>query len=126
MDPRAIPEIREAIALLEGYEQAALTYQSAKEFTLAIETLDDYLSDNPDSPHRQLIQNLRFSYTRRMLQRLSSINKAEASVSLQHILMVVHTVKSEAERLMRDYPDLKGDFDALLEVWAEPLARALV
>ena len=126
MDPREVPEIREAVALLEGYEAAPLSYGSAEEFALAIETLVDYLSQNPDSPHRQFIQNLRFSYTRRMFQRLSSIKKTDVFVSLEHILLVVHTVKAEAEKLMVEYPDLEQDFDALIKVWGEPLARALI
>ena len=126
MDPREIPEIREAVALLEGYEAAPLSYGSTDEFVLAIETLEDYLSQNPDSPHRQFIQNLRFSYTRRMLQRLSSIDKTDLFVSLEHILLVAHTVKAEAEKLMGEYPDLEKDFNALVKTWGEPLARTLM
>ncbi|SRR6266571_3198678 len=126
MDPKAVPEIREAITFLEGYDKGPLTYENAKHFALAIETLDDYLKDDPDSAHAPFVRNLKFSYTRRMLQRLSSVNKADAGLSLEHILFVVHTVKVEAEKLMSDHPELKKDFDALLKVWAEPLARALI
>ena len=126
MDPRSIPEIREAIELLESYEQTQASYADAKEFMLAIETLEDYLTDHPETPHRQFIQNLRFSHTRRMLQRLASVNKADAGASIDHIVMIVHTVKNEAEKLMELYPELRKDFDALISVWADPLARALV
>lgn len=126
MDARSVPEIKEAIQLLEGYEKAALAYDSAKDFSLAISILEDYLSDNPDSSHRQFIQNLRFSYTRRLLQRVAAVNKADLGASLEHIVLVVHTVKDEAQKLMAEYPELKRDFDALMKVWAEPLARAFV
>lgn len=125
-DARAIPEIREAVALLERYEAAPLSHESAQDFALALETLDDYLSENTDSPHRPFIENLRFSYTRRMLQRLSSISKADAYLSLQHIVLILHTVKTEAEDLMRQHPELQKDFDRLTKAWGEPLIRALL
>ena len=58
-DPRAVPEIREGVALLERYEASPMSYESTQDFALAVETLEDYLAENPDSPHRHFIQNVR-------------------------------------------------------------------
>lgn len=126
IDPRSVPEIKEAVELLEKYERGGATYADAKMFKDAIEGLGDYLDENPDSPHREFIQNVRTTYTRRMMQRLSKVNKADLNASLEHIILVVHTVRAEADKLKALFPEMKLAWKALIGEWAEPIARALV
>ena len=122
-DPRAVPEIRDGVALLERYESSPLSYESAQDFATAVETLEDYLDENPDSPFRQFIQNIRVSYTRRLLQRLSSVKeKSDGYMSLQHATLVLHTVRTEAEKLRGEYPELGKDLDALVKICGVPAA----
>lgn len=70
MDPRTVPEIREAIALFEEYERSSLNYAAAKKFIAAVDLLNDYLDSEPDSPHKDFIDQLRFSNTRSLLRNL--------------------------------------------------------
>lgn len=69
-----------------------------------------------------------------MLRRLATVNKADAGASLAHIGLVVLAMKDGAEDIMESNPDLGKDFAALMsvwsddlaEVWAEPIALALI
>lgn len=125
MDPKSVPEIRDAIALLEEYENSRLSEDDAKRFACAMEMLHDYLFDEPNTPHKEFIQHLRVTHTHQMMKRISSVNHADAGASIQHIRLVVDTVKGEAEPIMESDPELEKDFLALLRVWAEPIVLEL-
>lgn len=124
-NPRSVPEIAEATQLLEGYERSAAHNADARDFSAAVEMLDDYLDENPQSIHRQFIENLRLSHTRRMLQKLSSLPPGDFS-SMEHLCLVLVTVRKEAENVMQRHPDLQRAYDALLKAWGEPLAKVLI
>ena len=126
MDPRSEPEIKEAIALFDSYERAGASYTDARKFKVAVQILDDYLEENPGSPHLAFIQNLKLSYTRRLMQRIASVNKADLESSLEHIVLVAALVKDEAEKLMSQFPEHKRDWDRLIGEWAYVIAHALV
>ena len=125
-DPHSVPEIKEAIALFQKYERSAGDLSSIKGFSEAVELLNDYLEREPDSPHREFIQNLRFSNTRALLRKLASIDKVNAAAWFEHLSLVLVPLQSEAEALMANYPELKADFDAFFDIWKKDLTRVLI
>lgn len=126
MNPDSIPEIREAITLFQSYERAGASFEDARKFEIAVQTLDDYLEENPNTPHRVFIQNLKFSYTRRLMERIASVNKTDLETSLKHIVLVAASVKTEAEKIMAQFPEQKREWDLLIGKWAAVIAEALV
>src|SRR3972149_1811038 len=126
VSPGGVPEIREAIALFESYERSSHDITAAKKFTEAIRLLNDYLEDEPETLHKNFIQNLKLSNTRSLLRNLARVNKKDFSAWGEHVFAVLVTANEEAEALMAAHPDLNKDFDAFLDVWKEELARALV
>jgi hypothetical protein len=123
--PRAVPEIREAIALFEAWERSINDVHAAKGFTEAVQILDDYLECEPDSPHMAFIQNLRLSNTRRLLQQLTRVDRRDFSLWLEYALSVLAVVENEAQSVMAADPGLRKDLDSFRHVWGDALAQAL-
>jgi hypothetical protein len=123
--PRAVPEIRAAVALFEAWERSINDLHAAKGFTEAVQILDDYLECEPDSPHKAFIQNLRLSNTRRLLQQLTRVDRKDLSLWLEYALAVLAVVDNEAQSVMAANPELKQDLDSFKHVWGDALAEAL-
>jgi hypothetical protein len=124
-NPRAVPEIREAIALFEAWERSINDLHAAKGFIEAVQMLDDYLECEPDTPHRAFIQNLRLSNTRRLLQQLTRVDRRDFSLWLEYALAVLAAVEKEAQSVIGANPELKKDLDAFKQAWGDALAQAL-
>ena len=123
LNPRSVPEIREAIALFEAWERETSNVHAAKGFTEAVQILDDYLECEPESPHRGFIENLRLSNTRRLLQQLARIDKKDFSLWLEYALAALAAVEREAASVIAASPELKRELDSFMGAWGEPLAR---
>ena len=123
MQPREVPEIREAIALFESWERAVNDVRASKKFTEALELLNDYLEYEPDTPHRKFVENLKLANTRSLLRELAKVERNEFEVWLEYVLALAGTVETEAKALMRIDPDLKRDYDAFIGAWAELLSQ---
>ncbi len=134
-NPLSIPEIYEAIELLQSYELSSASYPDTENFKCAIDILNDYLEDFPDTPHREFIKNKKLAHTRQMLSNLASVYKSgPAATQVAHIGLVVHTWKDGAGNFMEINPGWKNDFNKLMfkwsnelaEVWTKPIAHMLV
>lgn len=125
-DPRTVPDIADAIELFEQYERSCGDLSAIRGFAEAVEILNDYLEYEPGSPHRDFIQNLKFSYTRALLRKLAAVDKEDVTSWCEHIFTVLVPLQSESETLMVIYPELRADFDAFFDTWKEDLARALI
>src|SRR5687767_9311473 len=102
--PRDVPEIREAIALFEAWEASINDLEAAKGFTEAVQILDDFLESDPQTPHRSFVHNLKISHTRRLLQQLAKVDRADFSLWLEYAVSAVAAVSNEAESLMKANP----------------------
>jgi len=122
---RTVPEIREAIALFESWEKSINDYAAARRFTEAVQLLEDYLEAEPQTPHREFIQNLKTSNTRSLLRHLARVDRKDFSLWLEYAMLVSSLVDKEAESVMAKQPELKKDFDAFLGVWGDTLKDAL-
>ena len=122
---REVPEIREAIALFEAWEASINDLNAAKGFTEAVQILDDFLESEPQTPHRTFIQNLKISNTRRLLQQLAKLDKADFSLWLEYAVSAVAVVSNEAESLMKANPGLAADFASFQKVWGSAVTDAL-
>jgi hypothetical protein len=125
MTPRDVPEIREAIALFESWERAVNDVRASKKFTEAMELLNDYLECEPESPHRQFVENLKIANTRSLLRKLAKVDKKDFELWLEYVLALAVTVESEAKALMRIDEGLKRDYDSFMGVWRDVLSDAL-
>ena len=123
--PRSVPEIREAIELFEAWEASINDVNAAKRFGEAMQLLDDYLDYEPGSPHRQFIQNLRISNTRRLLQQLATVDRKDFGLWLEYALAAMALADKEAASVIAANPQLRTDLDCFLKVWGDSVNQAL-
>jgi hypothetical protein len=123
--PRSVPEIREAIALLEAWEASINDANAAKRFAEAMQLLDDYLEAEPDTRHRQFIQNLRIANTRRLLQQLARVDRRDFGLWLEYALAAMALADKEAASVIAANPQLRTDLDSFLKVWGDSVNQAL-
>lgn len=114
MDARSVPEIRDALEALERYDRSNAEYDDAHAFREALESLADYLEDEPDTPHRAFIANVRETYLRRMLEKLERLKNADDFTVIQHIVILTDTAAAEVQRLLDAHPQLRPAVDGLL------------
>ena len=114
MDPRSVPDIRDALAALERYDRSNAEYDDAHAFREALESLADYLEDEPDTPHRAFIANVRETYLRRLIEKLERLKNADDFTVLQHIVILTDAAAAEVQRLLDAHPALRPAVDALL------------
>ena len=123
--PRSVPEIREALALLEAWERSVNDADAARGFTEAVQMLDDYVEAEPDTPHRAFIQNLKLAHTRRLLQQLATVDRRDFGLWLEYAVTALKLLERESEAVLAARPELKADLGAFQAIWGETLAAAV-
>ena len=115
-DPRSVPEIAEAAALFEAWERSVNDVDAAKRFTEAVELLEDYLSGEPDSPHRAFVRNLKRANSRRLLERLSAVDRRDFGLWVEYAATALAAVKPEVEELLAAQPELRTRLETFLKL----------
>ncbi len=115
VDPRSVPEIREASALFEAWERNVRDPGAAQRFAEALQMLDDYLECEPDSPHRPFIGNLRLANARRLLRLLGEVDKSDLAAWVEYADVLVRLLDSDAQAAIAGDASLKGALDAFLK-----------
>ena len=113
MEPRAIPEIREADEMLQHAEKGFPTKESAQEYFEAFEILNDYLeAEKPAAQVSTFIENIKFSYAKATLTRLNEINTQDFDIFFHYFVTLVLRMKPELEKLRVQFPNLGDEYDA--------------
>jgi chloramphenicol O-acetyltransferase len=116
-EPRCIPEIEEAIDLLEEFETQLPDVSNIDLFVTATQILDGYIEDNPNTPYTNFVHNIKMSYTRRILQELMSIDNSEIETWFS-VVITFAIVKEEFEALSTANPVYREEYDDFLKEWA--------
>ena len=69
--PERPDEVKEAVNLLKEFEKSESHTKRTRNFNDGIDLLNDYVEENPDSPHLVFIENIKTSYTRKLLEQLT-------------------------------------------------------
>ena len=116
MNPRAIQDIQEGEALFREAEATFPSQRSAHRFREVFDTLNAYvLEEVPDPPIAIFVANLKYAYTRRVLDRLQEIPLQQVDVLVPYVSMLFFSAKQEFDALHLSHPDLAREFDACLE-----------
>ena len=115
VDPRSVPELREASALFEAWERNVRDPGAAQRFGEAVQLLDDYLECEPDSPHRPFIGNLRLANARRLLRLLGEVDKSDLAAWVEYADVLVRLLDRDAQAAIAGDASLKGALDAFLK-----------
>ena len=115
VDPRSVPELREASALFEAWERNVRDPGAAQRFGEAVQLLDDYLECEPDSPHRAFVENLRLANVRRLIRLVGQVDKSDLSAWVEYADVLVRLLDGEAQAAIAGDASLKGALDAFLK-----------
>jgi hypothetical protein len=112
MNPRNVPDIKKADQLLVRAELAFPSEKSAQDFKEAFEILNDYVElETPDEATRSFIANLKFSYARTVLRRLSEVQTKDIGVFVHYLILLFVNLKSEFEAVIDSYPDINTSYE---------------
>jgi len=114
--PMDIREITEAVEMLDEFDKSLPSVEKIDYFEDGIQLLNDYLADNPETPHATFINNLKTTHTKRLLQFLTTIDSSNM-VSWLKVTIALFEAKDEMEKLAETYPDLKTDYDKFIDEW---------
>jgi hypothetical protein len=115
VNPRSVPEIREASALFEAWEQDVRDAGAAQRFAQAVQMLDDYLEGEPESAHRPFIDNLKLANARRLLRLLGQVDKSDLATWVEYADVLLRLLGKEMQAAIATDASLKGGFDAFLK-----------
>ncbi len=116
--PLEIEEIAEAIEILEAFDKSLPSVERIDSFQEGIQILNQYLVDNPNTPHATFINNKKVAHTRRLLQFLTLIDSSNMGNWLK-VTIALFEAKDEMEKLTETYPEIKTDYDKFIDEWKD-------
>lgn len=126
MNQNLPPDLSEAVRLLESFEKSNNHFERTRDFEEAIEIFNDYLMDSPDSPYRKLIENLKRTYTRKLLEQLPSLSSdMDINDWFNYLKILLFSVSKETEDLSKKYPHLGQNVQEFLAIRREEVIAAL-
>lgn len=111
-------ELKEAVNLLKKFEKSDSHTKRTRNFNYAIDLLNDYIEEIPDSSHLGYIRNIKTSYTKILLQQLNSISQIEIE-DWYNYFASVSKVQSEVTKILSENPILKEGFTNFISIWKE-------
>lgn len=116
-------EIKDAVELLKGLERQPFHRLRAEDFDQAIEALNYYLSQNPGSTHNNVIENVKLTYTRWLLEQLAKDDSLSFSEWLPYMMPLLFTAKKEIDIVIKQFPNLGENYKNFLRIWKDELIK---
>ena len=111
------PEIREAKAQLNEFEKSLKQSVKPKLFSTAIRNLEEYISDNPNSLHKQYILNIIKSHIKISIKQLDDVKLSDARLFYDFLIHVCSFIEKYKEDIFTEEPLLKENYDFFFEKW---------
>lgn len=111
-------EILEGRNLLEKAEAETDDIIRTQDFENGIDILNDYLSDNPKTPYKKLIENLKLTYTKKFLGDLSGLMTTDIEIWFCYIKLIIK-VPDEIKLLTETNPKFKASIQKFVDVWKQ-------
>lgn len=124
-------DISEARVLFQKFERTADHSERVRHFEDALDLLDSYLPDQDTSQAGQLAENLRRTYTRRLLEQLSSLHSLDITgdkrVYFEDWLrysVLLTKLQKEVDALCTENQASQQNFDEFLGIWKDEFISA--
>ena len=118
MIPERPDELKEAVNLLKEFEKSDNHTKRTRNFDEAIDLLNNYVEENPDSPDLVFIENIKTTYTRILLKQLNNIREITIEDWLNYFSSYFK-VKSEVKKILSENPILKEGYENFISIWKE-------
>jgi hypothetical protein len=116
-------EIKEARDLLAGFEKENDHSLKTGAFGEAIDILDDYLAVEPETEHKDFIENIKRTYTRKLLEGLHGLLGADMETWFQYIHLLLVKAPNEVEFNIWEHPRLDKDYQGFMEIWLDEVIK---
>ena len=107
-------EVAEVRGLLDRAERNFPSPQSADDLSDALYLIEDLLDASPDPETSTLLNNLRGSHTRRLLERLCDLRAEDFETTYHYLVLLLVTLRPTFDELREQEPELALAFDACL------------
>ena len=118
MIPERPDELKEAERLLKEFEKSDSHTKRTRNFDDAIDLLNNYVEENPNSPDLVFIKNIKTSYTRILLEQSNDIKQIEMGDWIRYWSSFLK-VESEATKMLSENPILKEGYKKFISKWKE-------
>ena len=123
----ALPDdLKEAISLFEAYEKSRDHESRIRNFQGAVEAIDFFIEDNPNSPHLERAKNLKLSYARSLIRFIGQYTHSDEGYWVRYVFLVLFRLEDVKELAFQHDPDLKEPWERFLAVRKEQLKEALL
>jgi len=123
-----LPEdLQQACDLLDRADRAENAFDRQRDLHQALEIFEKHLGRNPNSPHRQLINDLKASHARRLLKILPDLGTIEMGAWFHYLLLFVleNRLAKETEVLRKQDHRLKQNYENFVSLHKDTLEYAL-
>ena len=121
--PERPDEVKEAVNLLKEFEKSESHTKRTRNFNDGIDLLNDYVEENPDSPHLVFIENIKTSYTRKLLEQLNNIKQIEIVDWVYYWALLLLKINSEVTKIVSEKPVLKEELENFLSIYREEILQ---
>lgn len=118
-------DVLEGRNLLETAEAEKDHVERTRKFEDAIDILNDYLSDYPETPHKTMIENLKLTYTRKFLENLSGLLMADIEIWFHYTELFLWKVPNEVKSSIDNNDKLKKTYKNFIDVWRKEAIEIL-
>jgi hypothetical protein len=110
-------ELMEAVKSFKEFENSNSHAKKINNFKDAINLLDEYVEENPNSPHINFVENIKTSHARILLEQLNNIRDIEIDDWFNYFILITQKLKSEVEKISSENPILKKGYQDFVAIW---------
>lgn len=115
MNAREIPELNEAIKLLEKSESKLPALDGLDGFIQGIEIIKEYMEENPNTPYRDFLISVENIYAKSIIKKLPNINSTNFLDWLK-VLSALFEIKW-IQTVFKSDPLLRKNFEDFVDEW---------
>ena len=117
-------QLKKAVELFKEFENSRVHSQKVKHFQAAIDIIESYLSENPDSPYKEFLLHQKKAYTRVLLQDISEgSGLPNPQVEWWNYLLILVRCEKEAKIIVGENFKLKESYDNFWVMWGDDALR---
>ena len=111
------PDVLEAESLLKSALEYSDHGKRTTYFEEALDILDSYISDYPETPQKTFIKNIRLTYTRKLLEGLASIRERDINIDtfLRYYEIFTNKANKDFLTICEKYPNLEKEYKSYLD-----------
>jgi hypothetical protein len=110
---------------LKSFEKSNDHSKRTRYFEDAIEILNNHLQDTPETLHKVFIENLKLTYTRKLLEQLPLLSTLDIDDWTKYLMLLIQSVPNETEALSKEHSQLRQNKEAFIAIWINETIAAL-